>query len=68
MFHSVLMSIRRAKTIAAAFALVLIGSVGAFAGPQEAPAGEASLKLPDLHQVQFLGVNGHNLLMIGILF
>jgi len=69
MFHGVLMSIRRAKTIAAALALMLIGSVGAFAGPQEAaPAGEASLKLPDLHQVQFLGVNGHNLLMIGILF
>ena len=69
MFHSVLMSIRRAKTIAAAFALMLVGSAGAFAAPQEAaPAGEASLKLPDLHSVQFLGVNGHNLLMIGILF
>jgi K(+)-stimulated pyrophosphate-energized sodium pump len=63
------MSVRAARGIAAAVALMLIGSVGAFAGPQEAaPAGEASLKLPDLHQVQFLGVNGHNLLMIGILF
>ncbi len=69
MFHGVLMSVRAARRIAAAFALMLIGSVGAFASPQEAaPAGEASLKLPDLHQVQFLGVNGHNLLMIGILF
>src|ERR1700736_3472984 len=34
---------------------------------QEA-AGEASLKLPDLSQVQFLGVDGHKLLLFGILF
>ncbi|HEV2499548.1 MAG TPA: sodium-translocating pyrophosphatase [Terriglobia bacterium] len=32
------------------------------------PAGEASLKLPDFTQVQFLGVDGHRLLMYGILF
>jgi len=30
--------------------------------------GEASLKLPDLSQVSFLGMNGHKLLMIGIVF
>jgi K(+)-stimulated pyrophosphate-energized sodium pump len=30
--------------------------------------GEASLKLPDLSQVQFLGVDGHKLLLFGILF
>src|SRR5579864_5440231 len=30
--------------------------------------GEASLKLPDLSQVDFLGMNGHNLLLIGIGF
>jgi K(+)-stimulated pyrophosphate-energized sodium pump len=30
--------------------------------------GEASLKLPDLSTVQFLGMSGHNLLMIGLLF
>ena len=29
---------------------------------------EASLKLPDLSQVSFLGMDGHKLLMIGILF
>jgi K(+)-stimulated pyrophosphate-energized sodium pump len=34
---------------------------------QEA-AGEASLKLPDLSQVQFLGIDGHKLLLFGILF
>ena len=33
-----------------------------------APAGEASLKLPDLSQVKFLGVDGHTLLLFGIAF
>ena len=33
-----------------------------------AEAGEASLKLPDLSSVTFLGMNGHSLLMIGLLF
>jgi len=49
-------------------ALTLLGAAQAFAqAPQEA-AGEANLKIPDLSQVQFLGVDGHKLLMIGILF
>src|SRR2546429_5347372 len=30
--------------------------------------GEANLKLPDLSQVTFLGVDGHKLLLFGILF
>jgi K(+)-stimulated pyrophosphate-energized sodium pump len=30
--------------------------------------GEANLKLPDLSQVSFLGMNGHKLLLFGILF
>ena len=30
--------------------------------------GEASLKLPDLSTVNFLGMNGHNLLLIGLAF
>ena len=30
--------------------------------------GEASLKLPDLSTVNFLGVNGHSLLLIGLIF
>src|SRR5947209_14900305 len=32
------------------------------------PAGEANLKLPDLSSVNFLGMNGHNLLLIGLIF
>jgi K(+)-stimulated pyrophosphate-energized sodium pump len=34
----------------------------------EAPGGEASLQLPDLSKVQFLGVDGHTLLLWGIAF
>jgi K(+)-stimulated pyrophosphate-energized sodium pump len=46
-----------------------MSTAGAFARPPEAaPSGEANLRLPDLSQVQFLGVNGHRLLAIGILF
>src|SRR5437764_8290030 len=30
--------------------------------------GEANLKLPDLSQVKFLGIDGHTLLLFGILF
>jgi K(+)-stimulated pyrophosphate-energized sodium pump len=43
----------------------------AFAGAQDAPAGEASLTLPDLSSVSFanfFGLNGHQLLSIGLLF
>src|SRR5262249_20217296 len=31
------------------------------------PGGEANLKLPDLSKVQFLGIDGHSLLLVGIL-
>ncbi|HEX7895052.1 MAG TPA: sodium-translocating pyrophosphatase [Terriglobales bacterium] len=34
----------------------------------EQASGEASLKLPDLSSVSFLGVDGHKLLLIGIVF
>jgi K(+)-stimulated pyrophosphate-energized sodium pump len=60
---------RMARTIAASVAVALVGTAGAFARPpEEAAGGEANLKLPDLSQVQFLGVTGHRLLAIGILF
>ena len=48
-------------------ALTLLGATQAFAHPPEA-AGEAGLRIPDLSQVQFLGVDGHKLLMVGIVF
>jgi K(+)-stimulated pyrophosphate-energized sodium pump len=57
------------KSCAAAAAVLLASAGAAFARTApEAPAGEASLKLPDLSQVNFLGVDGHKLLLFGILF
>ncbi|MGA9464624.1 MAG: hypothetical protein WBV28_17685, partial [Terracidiphilus sp.] len=40
----------------------------AFAQTEQAGGGEANLVLPDLSTVNFLGMNGHALLMIGLLF
>ena len=53
---------------ALAGALTLAGAIEALAQPSPEAAGEANLRLPDLSQVQFLGVDGHKLLLIGILF
>jgi len=55
--------------IAAAIASPLT-AVSALAQSSEEAGGEASLKLPDLTQVQFLNgsVDGHKLLLFGILF
>src|SRR6202140_555023 len=57
---------RFAKAGAACAMLTLLSAAGASA--QDNPAGEAALKLPDLSQVTFLGIDGHKLLTIGILF
>jgi K(+)-stimulated pyrophosphate-energized sodium pump len=58
-----------AKVLAAGSAFLLLATHAAFAAEGDgAAAGEASLKLPDLSQVQFLGVDGHKLLLFGILF
>jgi K(+)-stimulated pyrophosphate-energized sodium pump len=56
------------KTFAAAVALLAASPAAFAAGGDEAAAGEANLKLPDLSSVQFLGIDGHKLLMLGILF
>jgi K(+)-stimulated pyrophosphate-energized sodium pump len=55
--------------IAAAIAS-LLSAASAFAQASEEAGGEAGLKLPDLTQVQFLNgsVDGHKLLLFGILF
>src|SRR5208282_823378 len=59
-----------AKTSATLAALLLLTGGYALAQPaeQSTEGGEAALKLPDLSSVSFLGVNGHSLLMIGLLF
>ncbi len=58
---------RFARTTASLAVLPLLSSVAALAQPAET-GGEASLKVPDLSTVSFLGINGHNLLLIGIAF
>src|SRR6266446_2966957 len=57
---------RLAKILTPALAVLSLASA-AFAQAGEV-GGEANLKLPDLSQVTFLGVDGHKLLWIGILF
>jgi K(+)-stimulated pyrophosphate-energized sodium pump len=39
---------------------------GATTAPAPGGSGEASLVIPDLSQVSFLGVNGHTLLLSGL--
>jgi K(+)-stimulated pyrophosphate-energized sodium pump len=58
--------IRTRATRAVAFAT--LAASPAFAQPASEASGEAGLKLPDLSSVSFLGIDGHKLLMIGILF
>jgi K(+)-stimulated pyrophosphate-energized sodium pump len=57
----------RLLKIATALAALPLSAVVARAQTAEA-SGEASLKLPDLSQVTFFGIDGHKLLLIGILF
>src|SRR5882672_10869992 len=57
---------RFAKLGAVSAAMTLLAATAALA--QETPGGEAALKVPDLSQVSFLGIDGHKLLTIGILF
>jgi K(+)-stimulated pyrophosphate-energized sodium pump len=62
---------RRFKTIACgigAAALALLLPTFAFAQTDHAGGGEANLVLPDLTTVHFFGMNGHNLLLLGLLF
>jgi K(+)-stimulated pyrophosphate-energized sodium pump len=57
---------RQYKTSAALLGLLL--PTFAYAQPDHAGGGEANLVLPDLSTVNFLGMNGHALLIIGLLF
>src|SRR5260370_19537513 len=62
---------RFAKALATLIPLLLLPAGSAAAQPAaqtEEAGGESALKLPDLSSVSFLGVNGHSLLMIGLLF
>ena len=56
---------RYAKGSAAVAFLTLFTAAAASA---EEAGGEAALKVPDLSQVNFLGIDGHKLLLFGIVF
>jgi K(+)-stimulated pyrophosphate-energized sodium pump len=63
---------RIAMTMAAGFALIALNTAPALAqthgeGAPHRGGGEASLVLPDLSKVSFMGVDGHSLLLIGLL-
>jgi len=57
---------RQYKTAVALLGLLL--PAFAYAQPEQTGGGEANLVLPDLSTVSFLGLDGHALLMIGLLF
>jgi K(+)-stimulated pyrophosphate-energized sodium pump len=61
---------RFAKASAMLATLLLLTAGCALAQPaaQTEEGGEAALQLPDLSSVSFLGMDGHRLLMIGLLF
>jgi len=58
---------RSLRNAGALLAVLPISAIVAWAQAPEA-SGEASLKLPDLSQVSFFGIDGHKLLLFGILF
>jgi K(+)-stimulated pyrophosphate-energized sodium pump len=57
---------RQSKSVAILMGLLL--PTLAFGQSEQTGGGEANLVLPDLSSVNFLGMNGHALLMIGLLF
>jgi K(+)-stimulated pyrophosphate-energized sodium pump len=60
--------VRILSTVLAGLALTLMATASAWAKPPDEAGGEANLKVPDLSQAQFLGTDGHKLLMWGLLF
>ena len=50
------------------FAILAITTAAPAVMAQTREGGEAALKLPDLSQVTFLGVDGHTLLLVGLVF
>jgi K(+)-stimulated pyrophosphate-energized sodium pump len=56
------------RTAGFILAVMIAGTSAALAQSAPEAGGEANLRLPDLSQVNFLGMDGHKLLTIGILF
>jgi len=59
---------RSCRLAVAVASFVAVAACSALAQPASEVGGEAGLKLPDLSSVSFLGIDGHKLLMIGIIF
>src|SRR5271169_6342828 len=60
---------RAGRVGAAGCTSILLSATAAYAhAAPETAGGEANLKLPDLSSVSFLGIDGHKILLIGILF
>ncbi|HSY98300.1 MAG TPA: sodium-translocating pyrophosphatase [Terriglobales bacterium] len=59
---------RSCRLAMAVTSFVAVAACSALAQPASEAGGEAGLKLPDLSSVSFLGMDGHRLLMIGIVF
>jgi K(+)-stimulated pyrophosphate-energized sodium pump len=58
---------RITKRLSPAAALLLLLAPALSAASTDEGSGEANLRLPDLSQVNFLGIDGHRLLLFGIL-
>jgi K(+)-stimulated pyrophosphate-energized sodium pump len=59
---------QRRRIISFLFAIVAFSVAAPSAFAQSHGGGEAALKLPDLSSVSFRGIDGHRLLLIGIVF
>jgi K(+)-stimulated pyrophosphate-energized sodium pump len=57
---------RRLLTLLFVIIGCVLGAPAVFASPRE--SGEAALNLPDLSSVTFMGIDGHRLLLVGLLF
>ncbi|HTQ97845.1 MAG TPA: sodium-translocating pyrophosphatase [Candidatus Acidoferrum sp.] len=70
MFNSIMPTWEKVRGVSSRLsggvAVSLLATAAAFAGPGEEAGGEASLRLPDLSSVSFLGIDGHKLLLFGI--
>jgi len=58
---------RLGRILITTLTLLMLSTASALAQAAPEAGGEASLKLPDLSQVSFLGIDGHRLLMFGLL-
>src|SRR5688572_17114613 len=59
---------QRRQFISFLFAIIAFSVAAPAASAQSQGGGEAALKLPDLSSVLFRGIDGHRLLLIGIVF